>query len=92
MAHIPPRLFQCRLALVEASAVLSPTEKWVDEAMVLMQEHADAGPTEIEVYSLIKGVANVIVKKEDSSLNEILVEKGLARNSDENLMSKVSRK
>uniref|UniRef100_A0A1A9UDK7 Probable ATP-dependent RNA helicase spindle-E n=1 Tax=Glossina austeni TaxID=7395 RepID=A0A1A9UDK7_GLOAU len=88
LADIPPRLFQCRLALVEASAVLSPTEKWVDEAMVLMQEHADAGPTEIEVYSLIKGVANVIVKKEYSSLNEILVEKGLARNSDENLMSK----
>ncbi|KAL9900670.1 putative ATP-dependent RNA helicase spindle-E isoform 1-T2 [Glossina fuscipes fuscipes] len=88
LADIPPRLFQCRLALVEASAVLSPTEKWVDEAMVLMQEHADAGPTEIEVYSLIKGVANVIVKKEDSSLNETLVEKGLARNSDENLMSK----
>uniref|UniRef100_A0A1A9W595 Probable ATP-dependent RNA helicase spindle-E n=1 Tax=Glossina brevipalpis TaxID=37001 RepID=A0A1A9W595_9MUSC len=88
LSDIPPRLYQCRLALVEPSAVISPNEKWVDDAMMLMQEHADAGPTEIEVYSLVNAIANVIVKKEDSSLNEILVEKGLARTSDENLVSK----
>ncbi|KAM7364026.1 putative ATP-dependent RNA helicase spindle-E isoform 2-T2 [Cochliomyia hominivorax] len=88
LADIPPRLFECRLAMIEPSAVRSSNEEWTDEAMELVQEYADTGIIEIEVYSVMDGIANVIIKKDNSTLNEILVEKGLARTSDESYMSK----
>lgn len=75
--------------MIEPSAVLSPNEEWVDEAMEMLQEHADSGIVEIEVYSVVDGVTNVVVKKDNSSFNEILLEKGFARTSDESYMSKV---
>lgn len=89
LADIPPRLFECRLAMVEPSPVRSPNEQWTDEAMEFVQEYADTGIIEIEVYSVVDGVSNVIIKKDNSTINEILVEKGLARTSDESYMSKV---
>lgn len=92
MADIPPRTFECRLALIEPSAVLSPDEEWTDEAMEMLQQHADSGIVEIEVYSVVDGVSNVVLKKDNSSFNEILMEKGYARPSDESYMSKVGKK
>ena len=77
--------------MIEPSAVLSPNEEWVDEAMEMLQEYADSGIVEIEVYSVVDGVTNVIVKKDNSSFNEILLEKGFARTSDESYMSKVRK-
>ncbi|KNC34771.1 hypothetical protein FF38_01968 [Lucilia cuprina] len=88
LSDIPPRLFECRLVMIEPSPVRSPNEQWTDEAMELVQEYADSGIIEIEVYSVVDGVSNVIIKKDNSTLNEILVEKGLARTSDESYMSK----
>lgn len=90
LADIPPRLFECRLAMIEPSAVRSPSEKWTDEAMETVQEYADSGIIEIEIFSVVDGVSNVIIKKDNTTINDILVEKGLARTSDESFMSKVS--
>uniref|UniRef100_A0A1I8QEN2 Probable ATP-dependent RNA helicase spindle-E n=1 Tax=Stomoxys calcitrans TaxID=35570 RepID=A0A1I8QEN2_STOCA len=88
LSDIPPRLFQCRLAMVEPSTLKSPIGKWTDGAMEYMQEQADAGVVEIEIFSVVDGISNVIIKKDDSTINHILVEKGLARSADESFMSK----
>ncbi|XP_067635728.1 probable ATP-dependent RNA helicase spindle-E [Eurosta solidaginis] len=88
LIDIPPRMFECRLAMVEPSSVKCPSGKWPDEAMELMQETADAGVVEIECFSLVASVANVIIRTAVGTLNDILVEKGLAHKSDENYMSK----
>ncbi|XP_011209559.2 probable ATP-dependent RNA helicase spindle-E [Bactrocera dorsalis] len=85
---IPPRMFECRLVMVEPSTVKCPSGKWPDEAMEFMQQTADAGVVEIEVYSVVSGISNVIIKTATGTLNDILVEKGLAHKSDENYMSK----
>ncbi|XP_075145158.1 putative ATP-dependent RNA helicase spindle-E [Haematobia irritans] len=89
LADIPPRLFECRLAMVEPSTLKSPNGKWTDAAMEYMQEHADSGVVEIEVFSVVDGVSNVLINKDGSTINHILVEKGLARNADESFMSKM---
>ncbi|XP_054743401.1 probable ATP-dependent RNA helicase spindle-E [Anastrepha obliqua] len=88
LVDIPPRMFECRLVMVEPSSVKSPSGKWPEEAMEFMQQTADAGVVEIEVYSVVAGVSNVIIKTATGTLNDILVEKGLAHKSDENYMSK----
>ncbi|XP_073816762.1 probable ATP-dependent RNA helicase spindle-E isoform X2 [Musca autumnalis] len=88
LSDIPPRLFECRLALVEPSTLKSPNGKWTDEAMEYMQTHADSGVVEIEIFSVVDGISNILIKKDGSTLNHILVEKGLARSADESYMSK----
>ncbi|XP_061390701.1 probable ATP-dependent RNA helicase spindle-E [Musca vetustissima] len=88
LADIPPRLFECRLALVEPSTLKSSSGKWTDEAMEYMQSHADSGIVEIEIFSVVDGISNVLLKKDGSTINHILVEKGLARSADESFMSK----
>lgn len=76
--------------MIEPSPVRSSNEQWIDEAMEILQEHADTGNIEITVYSVVDGVANVVIKKDTSTINEILVEKNLARTSDESYMSMVN--
>lgn len=83
-------MFECRLAMVEPSTVKCPSGKWADEAMEFMQQTADAGVVEIEIYSVVSAISNVIIKTATGTLNDILVEKGLAHKSDENYMSKVN--
>ncbi|XP_055923260.1 probable ATP-dependent RNA helicase spindle-E [Eupeodes corollae] len=88
LIDIPPRVYECCLAMVQPSSVRSPSGKWLDEAMEYMQEVADTGVVELEVYSVVNSVTSVIIKVGNSTVNDILVEKGLARKSDENFMSK----
>lgn len=90
LSDIPPRLFECRLALIEPSTVKSPNGQWTDEAMEYLQEHADSGIVDIEIFSVVDGVSNVMIKKDGSTINHIFIEKGLARPSDESFMSKVT--
>ncbi|XP_075146643.1 tudor domain containing 9 protein spindle E [Haematobia irritans] len=87
--EIPPRVFQCRLAMIEPSSVRSPNGKWSEEANDLLQECANAGVVEIEIFSVVEAVANVIINVRTTTFNDILVDKQLARKSDENYLSKM---
>lgn len=89
LLDIPPRVFECRLAMIQPSSVKCPSGQWPDEAMEFMQEVADAGVSELEIYSVVAGISSVLVKWGDMTLNDVLKDKGLARASDESYMSKV---
>uniref|UniRef100_A0A1I8NW04 Probable ATP-dependent RNA helicase spindle-E n=1 Tax=Stomoxys calcitrans TaxID=35570 RepID=A0A1I8NW04_STOCA len=88
LAEIPPRVFQCRLAMVQPSSVCAPNGKWPEETKDLLQDCADAGILEIEIFSVVEAVANVIINVRNTTFNDILVERQFARKSDENYLSK----
>ncbi|XP_005191065.1 probable ATP-dependent RNA helicase spindle-E [Musca domestica] len=88
MAEIPPRIFECRLAMIEPSTVRSPNGKWSEETKELLQECADTGVVEIEIFSVVEAVANIIINIGNTTFNDLLVERKLARSSDENYLSK----
>lgn len=87
----PPQIFQCRLAMVQPAAIISPNGKWTNEATTLMEyKLKDVHLVEIEVYSLVDCVANIIIYFENQeTLNELLVQKSMARRTEENYLSKV---
>lgn len=89
LAEIPPRVFECRLAMIQPSTVRSPNGKWCDEANELFQRYVDAGAVELEVFSVVDSIANVFIKIQNKTLNDILVEQQLGRKCDENYLSKV---
>ncbi|KAM7362904.1 tudor domain containing 9 protein spindle E [Cochliomyia hominivorax] len=89
LAEIPPRIFECRLAMVQPSTVRSPNGKWSDDANELLQKCVDAGTIEIEVFSVVDNVANVFIKIDHTTFNDILVEKQYGRKCDENYLSKI---
>lgn len=90
LAEIPPRVFECRLAMVQPSSVLSPNGKWSEDTKDLLQECADTGIVEIEIFSVVEFVANVIIHLSNTTtFNDLLVERKFARKSDENYLSKV---
>lgn len=75
--------------MVQPSTVRSPNGKWSDDSNELLQKCADTGIVEIEVFSVVDAVANVLIKIDHTTFNEILVEKQYARKCDENYLSKV---
>uniref|UniRef100_A0A1A9WJJ3 Probable ATP-dependent RNA helicase spindle-E n=1 Tax=Glossina brevipalpis TaxID=37001 RepID=A0A1A9WJJ3_9MUSC len=85
---IPPRVFECRLAMVQPSTVKSPDGKWREESKDILQKCANAGKVEIEVFSVVCGVANVIIEMQNGTLNDLLVRKYFARKTEENYLSK----
>ncbi|KAI9579934.1 hypothetical protein GQX74_000722 [Glossina fuscipes] len=85
---MPPRVFECRLAMVQPSTVKSPNGKWAEESKEILQQCANAGRVEIEVFSVVYGVANVIIKMQNGTLNDLLVQKYFARKTEENYLSK----
>ncbi|XP_017053534.1 probable ATP-dependent RNA helicase spindle-E [Drosophila ficusphila] len=85
---LPPRVFECRLALVQPSMVISTSNRWPKKANEMLSSVAKCGRVEIEVYSLYNNVAAVLIHMRDGLLNEKLVELKLARRAEEDFMSR----
>ncbi|XP_052835812.1 probable ATP-dependent RNA helicase spindle-E [Drosophila gunungcola] len=84
--ELPPRVFECRLALVQPSTAIS--QSWPKKANDMLHSLAKCGRIEIEVYSLFNNVAAVLIRMRDGLINEKLVELQLARRADEDFMSR----
>ncbi|XP_016969045.1 probable ATP-dependent RNA helicase spindle-E [Drosophila rhopaloa] len=85
---LPPRVFECRLALVQPSMVISKSNSWPKKANDMLHSLAKCGRIDIEVYSLFNNVAAVLIHMRDGLINEKLVELKLARRADEDFMSR----
>ncbi|KAH8383191.1 hypothetical protein KR009_007200 [Drosophila setifemur] len=85
---LPPRVFECRLALVQPSTVISSKRRWPAKANEMLGSVARGGSVELEVYSSLNNVAAVLIHMRDGILNEKMVELGLARRADEDYMSR----
>ncbi|KAH8271336.1 hypothetical protein KR018_007228 [Drosophila ironensis] len=85
---LPPRVFECRLALIQPSMVHNISTKWAASANEMLHDVAKNGPVEMEVYSLHLNVAAVLIHTRDGILNEKLVTEKLVRRADENYMSR----
>ncbi|KAH8288798.1 hypothetical protein KR054_009748 [Drosophila jambulina] len=86
---LPPRMFECRLALVQPSSVISSSNQWSRKANEMLESLGSSGRVEVEVYSLFDDVAAVLVYMRDGILNEKMVELKLARRADEDYMSRM---
>ncbi|XP_034488206.1 probable ATP-dependent RNA helicase spindle-E [Drosophila innubila] len=86
--QLPPRMFECRLALVQPSSVSSVYNRWPEKADEMLRSLSKCGSIELEIYSLVDNVAAVIIHMRDGILNEKLVERQLARRADEDYMSR----
>ncbi|KAH8358780.1 hypothetical protein KR093_002465 [Drosophila rubida] len=86
--QLPPRMFECRLALIQPSSVVSIYNRWAHEANEMLNSVAKCGTIELEIYSLVNNVAAVLLHMRDGLLNDKLVERKLARRSDEDYMSR----
>ncbi|EDW66733.1 probable ATP-dependent RNA helicase spindle-E [Drosophila virilis] len=86
--QLPPRMFECRLALVQPSMVTSSYNRWPKAANDMLISVAQCGRLELEVYSLVNNVAAVLIHMRDGVLNDRLVERQLARRADEDYMSR----
>ncbi|XP_017031541.1 probable ATP-dependent RNA helicase spindle-E [Drosophila kikkawai] len=86
---LPPRMFECRLALVQPSSVISSSNQWSQKANEMLESLGKCGRFEVEVYSLVDDVAAVIIHMRDGILNEKIVELKLARRADEDYMSRM---
>ncbi|XP_017954934.1 probable ATP-dependent RNA helicase spindle-E [Drosophila navojoa] len=86
--RLPPRMFECRLALVQPSSVASSYNLWPQRANEMLISVAKSGRVELEIYSLVNNVAAVLIHTRDGVLNEMLVELQLARRADEDYMSR----
>ncbi|XP_020818501.1 probable ATP-dependent RNA helicase spindle-E [Drosophila serrata] len=86
---LPPRMFECRLALVQPSSVISSSNQWSQKANEMLGSLGRCGRVEVEVYSLLDDVAAVLIHMRDGILNEKMVELKLARRADEDYMSRM---
>lgn len=86
--QLPPRMFECRLALIQPSSVNSIHNRWPTAANEMLGSIAKCGRIELEIYSLVDNVAAVLLHMRDGLLNEKLVERQLARRADEDYMSR----
>lgn len=86
--QLPPRMFECRLALVQPSSVTSSYNRWPKQANEMLISVAKSGRLQMEVYSLVNNVAAVLIHTRDGDLNDILVDRQLARRADEDYMSR----
>nr|B3M383.1 RecName: Full=Probable ATP-dependent RNA helicase spindle-E; AltName: Full=Homeless [Drosophila ananassae] len=85
---LPPRVFECRLALVQPSTMSNTLSRWSRDAKDMLISASKNNIVEIEIYSLVYNVAAVMVHTRDGLLNDKLVEHNLARRADENFMSR----
>ncbi|ALC40893.1 spn-E [Drosophila busckii] len=82
--ELPPRMFECRLALVRPASIVS----WPKAADEMLDSVARCGIIELEVYSLVNNVAAVMIHMQQGLLNDKLVERQWARRADEDYMSR----
>ncbi|EDW97399.1 probable ATP-dependent RNA helicase spindle-E [Drosophila yakuba] len=85
---LPPRVFECRLALVQPSSMVHGNYSWPTAANDLLQFVAKCGRIDIEVYSLFNNVAAVLIHMRNGTINDKLVAQKLCRRSDEDYMSR----
>ncbi|XP_017141347.1 probable ATP-dependent RNA helicase spindle-E [Drosophila miranda] len=86
---LPPRLFECRLALVQPASMISTYNAWPQKADDMLHALAKGGHVQLEIYSLVQNVAAVIIHLREGNLNDLLVKEKLARRTDEDYMSRV---
>ncbi|KAH8236403.1 hypothetical protein KR026_000850 [Drosophila bipectinata] len=85
---LPPRVFECRLALVQPSTMSNLLSRWSKAANDMLRAASKRNTVELEIYSLVHNIAAVLVHIPEGLLNEKLVEHNLARRADENFMSR----
>ncbi|XP_033162467.1 probable ATP-dependent RNA helicase spindle-E [Drosophila mauritiana] len=85
---LPPRVFECRLAMVQPSSMVTGNNRWSTAANDMLRSVAKSGLIDIEVYSLFNNVAAVLIHMRDGIINDKLVELMLCRRSDEDYMSR----
>lgn len=88
LEEIPPLVFRCVLAEIQPSILESPHLTWADQAIAVFGNFVETNEVVAEVYSVVGGIASVFIKNETRSINDILLEKGLAQFREENYMSK----
>ncbi|XP_062122470.1 probable ATP-dependent RNA helicase spindle-E [Drosophila sulfurigaster albostrigata] len=86
--QLPPRMLECRLALIQPSSLVSNYNRWDNEAVEMLTTVSKRGTIELEIYSLVNNVAAVLLHMRDGLLNDKLVERQLARRADEDYMSR----
>lgn len=88
--NIPPRVFECTLAGIRPSLVKCSKDIWTREAIEMFSELQALDFIEIEVYSVVEGIASVKISINNRlTINEELVLRGYAQNTDESYLSKV---
>ncbi|XP_022219578.1 probable ATP-dependent RNA helicase spindle-E [Drosophila obscura] len=88
-SDLPPRVFECRLALVQPSSMVSTNNAWPQQADDMLHALAKRGRVQLEIYSLVQNVAAVKIHLQEGYLNELLVKDKLARRTDEDYMSRM---
>ncbi|XP_034664605.1 probable ATP-dependent RNA helicase spindle-E [Drosophila subobscura] len=86
---LPPRVFECRLALVQPSSMASTFNAWPQQADDMLHAMAKRGRVQLEIYSLVQNVAAVKIQLQEGYLNDLLVEQKFARRTDEDYMSRM---
>lgn len=88
---LPPRVFECRLAELQPSSMTSEKCVWTTDSIITFGQLVD-GLTEdvcVQIYSVVKRVARVVLLAAGVNVNEFLVSEGHAQVCDEHYMSKV---
>ncbi|XP_055295310.1 probable ATP-dependent RNA helicase spindle-E [Sitodiplosis mosellana] len=89
MATMPPRCFQCRLAEIQPSTInLSGGYMWDHRAIQQFKQLLLECEVKAEIYSVVNGVVNVFIWKNNSNFNEYLIKEGLGEFCEENFLSK----
>lgn len=86
----PPCVFPCMLANIKPSCFDSPQEIWTKEAVNELRNFPGQNEIVAEIYSYVNGIASVILKKGDETINDILIKKGYGQLVEENFMSKTN--
>lgn len=86
------RCFQCRLVEIAPSSSKCMRGKWTLEAINEFREQVIKETVKVKVYSFVDEIAavEVLVGKEDRSINEHMIKSGYARKCEENYMSKMN--
>lgn len=89
LVDIPPRVFECSLAEIQASYIQSSAGKWTPDAVEEFKRECDHPLLVADIYSVWNGVVSVILKDpDDFSINTKLINKQLAQRCEENYPSK----
>ncbi|KAL5273653.1 TDRD9 family protein [Megaselia abdita] len=90
LLDIPPRVFECTLFGVRPSLVRSSHDVWTREAIEMLSDLQVLDFIEVEIYSVVEGVASVIIQMNDRlTINDELVNEGYGQSTDESYLSKV---
>lgn len=86
---IPPRCFECTLSNIQPNQLKSVRGEWMEDAIQLFKECVLDTKVTAEVYSVVNGIVSVNVKLDNFSVNQKLIDEGIAQDCEENYMSKM---